>query len=251
VPGRIEPSTIPYVDVHVHAVEYSDSDWKKIESLGASIIVAVAEDVESSKATLDLAESRHNVYPCIGIHPWNCTEARREDVDAINRLISRMKRPCIGEVGLDLKFVPQSIEKQREVFRRMVELAVEYDAVLNLHAAGAWSEVFHVIDRLDVEKAVFHWYTGPLDLIRDITERGFYISVNAAARIQEKQRRVIEATPLEYILSESDGPYQYRGIRLTTEMMPELVQLVSKVKGVDRATVLEQVWLNLKRLFET
>jgi Mg-dependent DNase len=129
-------------------------------------------------------------------------------------------------------------------------MAKEYDLVLNIHSPDAWREVYDMVTRVDVDKVIFHWYTGPLDLIGDVTEQGYYISVNAALKIQEKSRRVAEVVPLRFMLTESDGPYEYRGIRLTPLMIRELVPEIAKIKGVDAATVEDSVYFNYTKLFK-
>lgn len=156
---------------------------------------------------------------------------------------------CIGEVGLDKKFVPQTFEKQLPVFRRMVEAAVERGLPLNIHSPGAWRDVYRVLRDYGVEKAVFHWYTGPLDLLREIVSAGYYVSVNAALKVQAKMRRVAREAPLESIVLESDGPYRYRGLELSPRMIPEAARLVAAEKGVTLEAVREAVLENTFTLY--
>ncbi len=238
---------IPYVDVHCHAVEYSAEDWEKIEKLGI-LVVAVSEDLQSSHATIELAKQMENVTPCVGIHPWCVGEASLDDLKVIEKMISREEARCIGEVGLDKKFVPETIERQRVFFEEFLRIAREYDVALNLHTAGAWREVYEELLRNDIRKAVFHWYTGPLDLMESIVENGYLISINVAAKIQEKHREVIKRVPLSSMVTESDGPYKYRGLRLSSAMLPELVKMIAEIKGVSENVVLEKAYTNHVRL---
>ncbi len=159
------------------------------------------------------------------------------------------KASCIGEVGLDRRFVPDSYEKQLPVFRAMVEAAVERGLPLNLHSPGAWRDVYLVLREYGVEKAVFHWYTGPLDLLREITAAGYYVSVNAAAIIQEKMRRIAREAPLNSLVVESDGPYRYRGLSLAPPMVRDAVRVIAEEKRLDVEEVREAVLGNTFRLY--
>jgi len=240
----------PLVDVHVHAAEYDESDWADVESLGAVYIVAVSSDAEESKKVVELAEGRERVVPCVGVHPWSAGRCSDSDVAAVEKLLSSMERPCLGEVGLDLKFVPETFERQREVLDKLLAAAADYGAVVNLHAAGAWRQALEALRKHDVERAIFHWYTGPFDVLEELLEEGYYVSANAAAKIQEKHREVVKAVPLSKLLTESDGPYNYRGLRLSTKMLPELVELIAELKKASASDVAETVWSNFRRLFE-
>jgi len=128
-----------------------------------------------------------------------------------------------------------------------IELASEIGGLLNIHSPGAWRDVLDMISGR-VEKAMLHWYTGPLDLIPVIKDAGYYISVNPAIRIQDKHRRVVKHAPLDMLVFESDSPYNYRGLRLSPLMVRESVRIVAGIKGVDPNIVLEystrnSVWL--------
>lgn len=233
-----------FVDAHCHLHEYSDEEAERLA--GEYVIVAVSDDAESSLRTVELS-SRLPVLPCVGIHPWEAAEASEEDVRTVEELVGSGKVACIGEVGLDKKFVPQTFDKQLEVFERMVELAVEYSLPMNLHAAGAWREVFDAVTRAGVDRALFHWYSGPLDLLREIVEEGYMISINPSVRFQRKHRRALEEAPLESLLTESDGPYRYRGLELGPRMVPEVVAAIAEVKNVDPEEVARVVEANLSR----
>lgn len=234
------------VDAHTHLHEFGKDE---IRGFGEIILVAVSDDVDSSRRVIELSEEFSNVTPCVGIHPWNVDKVPLSDVKAIEELVKRHEVKCIGEVGLDLRFRPETIERQRVYFSEFLRIAREYDAVINLHSPDAWRIVFDEVVKADLDKAIFHWYTGPLDLLDEIVKQGYYISINAAIKIQEKSRRVAERTPLGSMLTESDGPYEYRGIRLTPPMVKDAVSEIAKVKSIDAESIEDAVYFNYRKLF--
>jgi len=165
----------------------------------------------------------------------------------LERLVSEAK--CIGEVGLDRRFVPQTFDRQLEFFRTFVTWARDYDLPLNIHAPDAWRDVLELVRRSDVERVLIHWYTGPLNLLNEIRDYGYYISINAAIRIQEKSRLVAKEAPLDVILLESDGPYEYRGITLEPPMVRDAARIVAEIKGVKVEELWERIGENFSRLF--
>lgn len=236
-----------YVDAHCHLAEFGIAEIKSF--LSDILIVAVADDVTSSQFVIDMAKYEQNVIPCVGIHPWEVYKSELKEVDRIQRLLDENDIKCLGEIGLDKKFTPDTWLYQIKLFERFLALAKEYDLILNLHAAGAWGEVYEMIVKYDIDKAIFHWYTGPLDLIDNIVGNSYYISINPAVRIQEKHKRVVENTDINHILTESDGPYKYRGMLLSPSLIPELVKIIANIKGLSVVQTREILWRNFRRIF--
>ncbi|MDM7275616.1 MAG: TatD family hydrolase, partial [Thermoprotei archaeon] len=155
-------------------------------------------------------------------------------------------------VGLDRRFLGlETWSLQVRIFREFLKLAADIDAFVNIHAPDAWSEALGELIRAGVERAMFHWYTGPQDLAEVIGGLGYKISVNPAVKIQEKHARIAATTPLEYIVFESDAPYNYRGLKLTPLMIKESIALVAKLKNTTQNHVEEIAELNSRKLLKT
>ncbi len=238
-------------DMHCHLHEYDDKDVEEIlDSNPGLTIVAVSEDPESLERTLELASGyRGRIIPCAGLHPWSITEVGEAAAEELVRAAYRMDINCIGEVGLDRKFLPpETWEAQIRVARLFLRLASELDAYVTLHSPGAWRPLLSLLLEEGVRKAMFHWYTGPIELIWQIASYGYKISINPAIRIQEKHKKVAIEAPLEAIVFESDGPYNYRGLRLDPRMIPEAQRIVAGLKGVSVEEVAEAARINSERL---
>jgi len=213
------------------------------------IIVAVSDDLESSMRTLDLAERYEFLHPCVGIHPWTVGEAGdlEEQLRGLEKLVAKGGVTCLGEIGLDKAFVPQTLDRQLEVFRRLLDLARDYDLAVNLHAAKAWRLVLAEVVARGVKRALFHWFTGPLDVLREVVARGYLVSINPTVKISSKHMAVAKAAPLHAIVFESDGPYEYRGLSLRPSLVPETVRLVAEERGVAVEELVEASRENLMR----
>lgn len=237
------------VDMHVHCHEISLEELESLTGREGFILVCVSDDYESSLKTLELAEKLRGVQPCIGVHPW---EMGREDYRRVLELIEKRVDDvkCLGEVGLDRQFVPETYEKQLEFFKRIVSLAREYSLVLNLHTPKAWREVYEILTRSDVEKAYFHWYTGPQDLLAEIQESGFYIGLNPAFKIQAKHRLILDVADLDKALTESDAPYEYKGLKLTPRLIHETISYLSEKRGLAKEDLAGRFYSNYLKLFK-
>jgi len=239
-----------YYDMHCHCHEMGNEELDRLfEELNSIVIVAVSEDVETLRRTLELAQSYGRIIPCSGLHPWTIRDRGVSGLEELLRATYRLDIPCIGEVGLDRKFVPaETWNGQLEAFRAFARLAAEIDGYVTIHSPGAWREALEVLVDVGVRKAMFHWYTGPTSLVAEITGMGYYISINPAVRIQKKHARIVEVAPLDWIVTESDGPYNYKGLRLNPLMIPDTLNLIAGIKRVDPGVVAEKVRWNCERL---
>ena len=250
VTGGMTGSAVPYVDVHSHAYEYGASELRRIMSETPLVIVIVSDDYTTSLKTLEISRSLESVSPCLGVHPWTVAElGEREALRQARQVVDLALEAgigCIGEVGLDTKFVAESIDAQRAVFRFFLEAARDNGLRLNLHTAGTWREVYELLVRYDIGYANFHWYTGPLDLIDDIVSHGYTLSINPAVRVQRKHQAVVERAPLEAILTESDAPYNYKGVKLTPRLIPQVVAEIARIKKLDEDYVKNRIYENFR-----
>ncbi len=235
---------IEYVDVHCHAYGFKLLDLMKFTEAGVAII-GVAEDYESSLKVLQYAKELKNFFPAVGIHPWNIDKIKEEDVEEVLKLAKDVR--ILGEIGLDKKFVPDTFEKQKPIFERFVEFAAEHDLALNLHAPNAWEDVLKIITDKGIRRANFHWYTGPLNLLKEIEAQGYFISINPAIRIQKKHARVVEKADPSIILTESDGPYNYRNMFLSPDMIPQTVEEIATLKEMEVKDIKRVILENFKR----
>ncbi|ADV64564.1 TatD-related deoxyribonuclease [Desulfurococcus mucosus DSM 2162] len=234
------------IDAHIHCHELGRDELSRYA--GRYILVCVSDDPASSRATLELAEEYKGVTPCIGIHPWNVKNHGLSDLRSLLKEAVERGVKCLGEVGLDKRFTPESFSRQLEFFREIAGYAREYGFALNIHAAGAWREVFEEVYGRDLDKVYFHWYTGPLDLLNNIVEAGYYVGLNPAWRLQAKHREVIASVPLRNVLTESDAPYEYRGLKMTPEMITGSLELLASIHGVSVEEVESTIWGNYVKI---
>ncbi len=245
-------SSVSYIDAHCHLYEYSLDEIKEI--VKSTLVFAVSDEMDSAIKTVNISKKFDNVFPGLGMHPWviehdvsfrealGAIEYYREHIDNVKML---------GEIGLDTYFRKDTLDKQLVIFRELVKIAAEYKLLVNIHALGAWRKVLDELYRNDVPVAILHWYSGPIDMIEDLESLGYYITINPSVEFQKKHREVLKKAPISIILTESDGPYEYRGRKLGPSLIPWLVHTISIIKEVDHNKLLEILKNNVIRIFKT
>jgi len=238
------------VDAHVHLSDFSREEIEEFVEEGY-IMIAVSEDYESSLKTLELRDLYpENVKACVGIHPWKTREPIniRSELEKVLDLVK--EADCIGEVGLDKKFVPEpTLNDQQYLFTAFIDQAIQTGKPLNIHSAGAWRETLEALHEKEAKKVILHWWTGPLELLKEIIKHEFFVTVNASIKIQPKSRNIARELPLSLLLTESDGPYNYRGLYLNPKLLPETLHIISQIKGVPLEDLEHNIWKNFLKLF--
>jgi TatD DNase family protein len=222
-----------YIDSHCHLYKFNEIEIKRILKNKDIIILSVSEDLESSLKNLVLSQLNENVIPAIGIHPWNIDKVNENTFKIIEDIIKDNKIKILGEIGLDKKFKPETFEKQKEIFEKFLNLAKEYDLNLNLHTPNASNDVYDLLIKYDIKKAYFHWYSGDEKLLEEIIDKGYFIGINVATIVNEKYRKYIEIANIKNIITESDGPYNYKGIILHPDMLKDLYKLISDIRKIN------------------
>jgi TatD DNase family protein len=182
-------------------------------------------------------------FPTVmGIAPQ--TAIKRDDLAELCSWMDfiRQNRPnAIGEVGLDYKWAGDAaqVEKERGVFRAMIDLADEMKLPLVIHSrnrpdAGAHGSgegvpkdaIAEILGMVEGRRFVMHFYSGDEAQARRIVDMGGFISVT---HMRSKERRkVINTVPLDRLMVESDAPY----VGKTPESIREAIAYVAEVKGL-------------------
>jgi TatD DNase family protein len=144
----------------------------------------------------------------LGLHPLLASENKNE-LPLFNCLLGQTS--YIGEIGLDFsKEGLSTMEDQIYVLRKLLEKIKGKKKIVSVHSRKAEREMLDLLREYEIENVIFHWYSGPIDLITPILDMGFYFSVNEAMCISKNGKAIIERIPRDRILTETDAPYNER-----------------------------------------
>ena len=217
------------IDTHAHLdhLENLDQALKNAVEAGVEAIVAVSMDLNSCRKNLEIKKKTRQpkIALGMGMHP---SEANRQDVGACLELIraNAGELSAIGEIGLDFgyKWVRKDEAKrseQREVFRAFLEVAKELNLPAVIHARGVWRECLETAQSVGVRKAVFHWYSGPVDVLNDIVKQGYFVSTAPSVAYSPQSREAITSAPIEQTLIETDCPVHFKNPQTDEEFQAE------------------------------
>jgi TatD DNase family protein len=199
------------IDGHAHldAITPLSPAIERALSIGVSRIIAVGMDMESNRNTLEIARKYPGyVFPAIGYHPWSIKE---DDLEDTLSFIEKHITECVavGEVGLDYKIkVKKAL--QWEVFSQVLRIARQNEKPVIIHTRFSYERAHRMVVEAGIEKAVFHWYSGPENILSRIISDGYFVSATPALAFSKAHREAIYKAPSEKILIETDSPVKYR-----------------------------------------
>lgn len=248
------------IDTHAHLDELQNLDFmlEEAREVGVIAIIAVGSSHKSNIKTLEISQKHYRfVYPALGLHPWEIANLGASEIDDNLRFIEQnmSSAVAVGEIGLDYdKRVVKAASKelQKEVLGRLLDVAGKYAKPAIIHSRYAWKDALQIIQDVGINRAVFHWFTGFSNVLKDIINSGYFISATPAAEYHEEHRRAVREAPLQRLLLETDCPVTY-GREARYESRPADIsrdlKVVSQLKEIDEAAIAEQTTRNAINFF--
>jgi TatD DNase family protein len=207
-----EPIEAGAVDTHCHLFLIEADPAEVIEearSAGVSTLVCVGIDPESSRRSLELAESFRGVFATAGVHPHTASEFDEAAGAVIEELLGSPQVLAVGETGLDFYRMLSSREDQERAFRVHVALARESGKPLVVHVRDAWPEAMAILDHEGAEGVVLHCFSADVATAREAEARGYLLSFSGTLTYPRNEylREAAAAVASDSLLVETDSPY--------------------------------------------
>jgi TatD DNase family protein len=248
------------IDTHAHLEELDELEFAitNAKESGLKAIIAVGSNTSSNRKIAEICKLYPDyVYPAFGLHPLELGELNPSTIDQTITFIEEniANIVAVGEIGLDYdKRVLKKASKnvQREAFTRLVNISVKYNKPASIHSRYSWKDCFDIVSSAGVKKAVFHWFTGPDTILRDILDAGYFISCTPAAEYHDEHRRIIKQTPLEQLLLETDCPVVYGRENRYRSKPSDIVRslgAISLLKDINPVDISRETTKNAEILF--
>ena len=262
------------IDVHCHLnfnafKKDSDAVIKKAIDAGVEKIINTGTNIETSKKAVELSEIYENLYAIVGIHPHHADKLEAGWVGEIDKLAKKPKVVAIGEIGIDYYSYSSNgiVDKklQRQVFEAQIEIAFKNKLPLQIHGRQAGKDIIEVLtvhkNKLLENPGMFHCFAGNLDYLKKVLDLGFYIGFDGnityeglAPGEDTSLTELIEHTPLDRIVTETDAPYltpePHRGSRNEPSYVILIGTFIAKIKKASFDEVNRVATENATKIFK-
>ncbi|MEJ2200800.1 MAG: TatD family hydrolase [Desulfuromonadaceae bacterium] len=189
-----------------------------------------------------------------GVHPlaavaWSPEVARRLE-SCLDSAVA------VGEIGLDGTLREPSPQRQEEVFRAQLQLAVALKKPVLIHCRKALGRVLELLRAEGAQQVggILHAYSGSVESAQEAVRMNFALGVGGpitfagARRILEVARRL----PGEWLVLETDAPdltpVPHRGGVNHCAYLPLIARRLAELRGWSDAETAEITTANAKRV---
>ena len=231
---------------------------KALPDNGIEYVVNVGASFDSCHKTLELAHKYDYIYGALGIHPCDIGGVSEADYEWIRSTAeSDNKIVAIGEIGLDYYWEKENAPNQKIHFEKQLQLAMDIGKPAIIHSREAAKDTYELMKSMNAERCggVVHCFSYHKEEARKYLDMGYYIGIGGASTFKNnsKTREVIEYTPMDRILLETDCPYlapvPHRGKRNSSLNLPIVTGLIAEIKKIDCDEVIRVTCDNAKRMY--
>jgi len=265
------------VDVHAHLDharfnEDLDEVIERFKKAGGKFIITSGVNRATNRKIIEISEKYPDIVKCsFGIYPIDALAKELEigeaegfardlekfDVDEELAWIEEHKDYCvaIGEIGLDYNWKEFQSEKevtmQKEVFKKCLEIAKKINKPVIIHSRKAELDAIEILEKEDVKKVVMHCFNGKKSLIKRCIANKWYFSVPPIITRLEHFKMLVEMTPIEQLLTETDAPYlsPVAGERNEPANVAVTIKEISNIKGLSEEETANKILDNFTKLF--
>ncbi len=247
-------------DSHAH---YDDSQFdsdrhiiiEEAHKNGVKFINNIASNIESSKASIALAEKFDYVYATVGVHPSDVMGMTENDIDTLRTLAQHKKVVAIGEIGLDYHYDDTSEEEQKIWLAPQLELAKELNLPVVIHDRESRNECMQILKSHKISNGVVHCFSGSAETAREFLKMGFHISFTGVITFKNARRAIeaLKVIPMDRLMIETDCPYMapepFRGKRNYSGYVYRVAEKIAEIKNLSPQEVAQITTDNAIKFF--
>ena len=249
------------VDTHTHLdLEQFADDLDEVldasRAAGVTRWINVGFDPRRWVSTMLLADRIEGLHAMLGFHPGSVDEWSAPAFDQLSAMVREQRPRAIGEIGIDLYWRQDNLERQVEAFRAQLDLAGELGLPAVIHMRDADAAMLETLDTHgSLPHVHFHSFDGGTDLRAWALKHGATIGVGGLITRNgtDDLREWVSALPRDRVVLETDAPYlKPRGIRGTRNQPAYLVKsarLLADLWQVDLDSVAHTTTANAERIF--
>ena len=271
MPERL--SQVPeFFDTHAHLGDDGCPDeaefYRRAEAAGVPWILLCGSDLASSRRAAEFASHFERVYFAAGLHPLD-VEKHPDDAEALEKFTAERvslrdsKFVAVGEIGLDYYYEAETREKQLEVFRSFLAMALCLDRPAVVHTRDkdgstlAYDDAYRLLSIFSAEggRFVLHAFAGSVADLERFAALGAYFGCGGMVTFKKADniRALAFRYPEDRILLETDSPYlapiPFRGKENHPEYLPWTARSLAALRGWSMERTASQTTANAKRFF--
>ena len=223
-------------------------------------IVSIGVDLASSQNAITLARHYQQISSTIGVHPHDVDNLKNSVYTKLEQLYLEHSKHIVGfgEIGLDYAKQYSVPSKQREHFKRQLDLAHALKLPVVIHNRDANDDTINILrkaKKLDYG-GIMHCFSGDITFARKVLDLGLLISIPGIVTFKNAKtlHQVAREIPLTSMVLETDGPFlaphPFRGKRNEPSYLLFTAQKIAELREIKIEEVSMQTTANATDLFK-
>lgn len=251
-----------YIDTHTHLYDeqlMAEEDAMINRAIAAGVTRMYMPNCDSSTidTMMHLAKKwPANCLPMMGVHPCYIKENYESELNNAAQWLEKEKFYAIGEIGLDYYWDLSFKTQQQEAFERQIDWALQYNLPIVIHSRESTQDCIDIVRKKQNGslRGIFHCFSGTGNEAEQIIDLGLYLGIGGVVTFKKASLAdIVKATPLEYIVLETDAPYlapvPYRGKRNESSYIPLIAAKIAELKSMPVEEVAGITTQNAEKIF--
>ena len=252
------------IDTHCHLDDERYKDdldevIKRARKHDVKGFVIPGADIKDLPRAKEIAYKYDDVYFAAGIHPYNLEGF---DEKILRDYLEDERCIAVGECGLDYfrmdkENAPTIKEKQKDIFKKQIELSYEYQKPLIVHIRDASQDSLDILKSYGEFKqlGILHCYNAS-EILLELAQNGFYFGIGGVLTFKNAKKlvQIVSKIPLDRIVLETDAPYltphPHRGERNEPYYTTFVAQKLSELLNIPYDDICTITTDNAKRVFK-
>ncbi len=245
---------------HLYSEEFDQDRNEMIQraiDAGVSRFFIPAIDSTCTNAMYELEQNYPNhVFLMMGLHPTYVKDNYLEELQHVEKELSKRKFFAIGEIGIDLYWDKTHLEAQQIAFRKQIQLAKKYKLPIVIHCREAFDEIFEILEE---EKGadlfgIFHCFSGTYEQALQAISYNMKLGIGGVVTFKNgKIDQFMHQIDLKHLVLETDSPYlapiPFRGKRNESSYLVNIVAKLAQIYGVSAFEIAARTTENSKAIF--
>jgi TatD DNase family protein len=250
------------IDTHTHLyLKEFDSDIDQVvnksKELGINKFIFPSIHSKYNKRMIDTYNKDRSIFDIMaGLHPAYVSNNNDKEIDLVVENLKKYDCVAVGEIGIDLYWEEKFLEQQKIIFKKQIELALQYNLPIVIHCREAFDHIYRILKKYSKHnlKGVFHCFTGNEEQARKIIDLNFKLGVGGIVTFKNGGLdKFLNKIDLKNIVLETDSPYlaptPHRGKRNNSSYLIYIVDKMSEIYGVENHEIATVTTNNAKELF--
>ena len=250
------------IDTHTHLyLKEFDSDIDQVvnksKELGINKFIFPSIHSKYNKRMIDTYNKDRSIFDIMaGLHPAYVSNNNDKEIDLVVENLKKYDCVAVGEIGIDLYWEEKFLEQQKIIFKKQIELALQYNLPIVIHCREAFDHIYRILKKYSKHnlKGVFHCFTGNEEQARKIIDLNFKLGIGGVVTFKNGGLdKFLKKIDLKNIVLETDSPYlsptPHRGKRNESSYLVHIIDKLADIYSIESAEIASVTTNNAKELF--